>query len=103
MEYISQGERAVLFEEEVGPVKPVPGLPAAIDAHTTAVWIRHALSGETPIPHPLVNQIACCLYVCGYTEDMNQAKAIAAVEAGSLAPVGRRRASNARPSGAAPR
>jgi anthranilate phosphoribosyltransferase len=103
MEHFSPGERAVLFEEEAGPVKPVPGLPPSIDAHTTAVWIRQALSGGTPIPHPLVNQIACCLYVCGYTEDMNQAKAIAAVEAGSLAPAGRRRASHARPSGAARR
>jgi hypothetical protein len=61
------------------------------------------MAGETPIPHPLVNQIACCLYVCGYTDDMNQAKAIAAVEAGSLAPVGRRRGAPARPAGAASR
>jgi anthranilate phosphoribosyltransferase len=103
MEYFDQGERAVLFEEEAGPVKPVPGLPAAIDAHATAAWIRHALAGETPIPHPLVNQIACCLFACGYTDDMNQAKAIAAVEAGSLGPVGRRRAGTRRPVGAATR
>jgi len=33
-----------------------------------------------------VNQLACCLYVSGYTDDMNQAKAIAAVEAGGLTP-----------------
>jgi len=38
------------------------------------------------VPHPLVNQLACCLYAAGYTEDMNQAKAIAAVEAGGLTP-----------------
>jgi hypothetical protein len=31
-----------------------------------------------------VNQIACCLYGAGYTADMNQAKAIAAVQTGSL-------------------
>ena len=103
MEFLDQGERIVLFEEEVGPVKPVSGLPAAIDAHTTAAWMRHALAGETPIPHPLVNQLACCLYACGYTDDMNQAKAIAAVEAGSLAHSGRRRAATARPQGTAPR
>jgi hypothetical protein len=48
--------------------------------------MRLALAGEAPIPHPLVNQLACCLYACGYTDDMNQAKAIAAVEAGSLVP-----------------
>jgi hypothetical protein len=44
------------------------------------------MAGHVPIPHPLVNQLACCLYASGYTEDMNQAKAIAAVEAGGLAP-----------------
>jgi len=103
IDYYCEGERMVLFEEEAGPVKPVPGLPAAIDAHATAAWIRQALAGETPIPHPLVNQIACCLYACGYTEDMNQAKAIAAVEAGSLGPAGRRRAGAARSVGVVPR
>jgi anthranilate phosphoribosyltransferase len=103
IDYYCEGERTVLFEEEAGAVKPVPGLPAAIDAHSTAVWIRQALAGETPIPHPLVNQVACCLYACGYTEDMNQAKAIAAVEAGSLAPGGRRRGGAVRQAGAVPR
>jgi anthranilate phosphoribosyltransferase len=90
IEWFDQGERMVLFEEEAGPVKPVAGLPASVDAHATAVWTRQALDGEAPIPHPLVNQLACCLYVCGYTEDMNQAKAIAAVETGSLGPARRR-------------
>jgi len=86
IEHFHQGVRQVLFEEEAGPVKPVAGLPAGIDAHATAEWMRLALAGEAPIPHPLVNQLACCLYACGYTDDMNQAKAIAAVEAGSLGP-----------------
>jgi anthranilate phosphoribosyltransferase len=91
IEYFDQGERRVLFDEEAGPVKAPAGAPAAIDAHSTAEWIRNALAGEVPIPHPLVNQLACCLYACGYTDDMNQAKAIAAVEAGSLGPLARRR------------
>jgi anthranilate phosphoribosyltransferase len=90
IEWFDQGERRVLFEEEAGPVKPVAGLPASVDAHATAAWTRQALEGVAPIPHPLVNQLACCLYVCGYTEDMNQAKAIAAVETGSLGPAARR-------------
>jgi anthranilate phosphoribosyltransferase len=86
IERFQQGAREILFEEEAGPVKAVAGLPAGIDAHATAEWMRLALAGEAPIPHPLVNQLACCLYACGYTDDMNQAKAIAAVEAGSLVP-----------------
>lgn len=91
MELVREGSRCVLFEEETHAVKPVAGLPPSIEAHATAAWIEQALSGEVPIPHPLVNQLACCLYACGYTDDMNQAKAIAAVEAGSLAPAGKRR------------
>ena len=86
IEHFRRGVRQTLFEEEAGPVRPVAGLPAGIDAHATAQWMRLALAGAAPIPHPLVNQLACCLYACGYTDDMNQAKAIAAVEAGSLAP-----------------
>lgn len=103
IEWFDQGERRVLFDEEAGPVRPVAGLPASIDAHSTAVWTRQALDGRAPIPHPLVNQLAACLYVCGYTEDMNQAKAIAAVETGSLGPAGRRRPQHNRPARAAPR
>lgn len=97
IELFDQGERHLLFEEEAGPVKTLAGLPAEIDTQATAAWMRMALSGETPIPHPLVNQLACCLYAVGYTDDMNQAKAIAAVEAGSLGPGGRRPAGGARP------
>jgi anthranilate phosphoribosyltransferase len=86
IEHFRRGARQTLFEEEAGPIRPVAGLPAGIDAHATAQWMRLALAGEAPIPHPLVNQLACCLYACGYTDDMNQAKAIAAMEAGSLVP-----------------
>jgi len=89
IEWFEHGERTVLFEEEAGPVKPIAALPASLDAHATAAWTQQALDGGAPIPHPLVNQLACCLYVSGYTEDMNQAKAIAAVETGSLGPAGR--------------
>ena len=103
IEWFDQGERWILFDEEAGPVKPVAGLPAAIDAHSTAAWTRQALDGGAPIPHPLVNQLASCLYVCGYTEDMNQAKAIAAVETGSLGPGGRRRPQHHRSARAVPR
>lgn len=80
------GEASVLFEEELTPAKQIPSQPASMDATVTAQWIRQALEGRVPVPHPLVNQLACCLYAAGYTEDMNQAKAIAAVESGGLTP-----------------
>jgi anthranilate phosphoribosyltransferase len=84
--FFRHGEASLLFEEESVPARGIPGQPSAIDAATTALWVREALAGRVPIPHPLVNQLACCLYASRYTDDMNQAKAIAAVEAGAFAP-----------------
>ncbi|HWQ39673.1 MAG TPA: DNA-binding protein YbiB [Burkholderiales bacterium] len=71
-----------LFEEETMPARRMANLVEVCDAATTARWIRQAISGRVPVPQPLVNQFACCLYLSGYAEEFNQAKAIAAVEAG---------------------
>ncbi len=89
--FYRHGEGTTLFEEEMATARSLPGEPASIEAAGTALWIRQALAGEVPVPHPLVNQLACCLHASGYTDDMNQAKAIAAVEAGSLIPSARGR------------
>lgn len=83
--YFNDGTSQVLFEAEANPPKGVPALPAGIDAVTTAAWIRRVLAGEVPVPLPLVNQLACSLFGAGYTSDLNQAKAIVAVETRSLA------------------
>jgi anthranilate phosphoribosyltransferase len=82
--HYDQGATQVLFEAELGPIRSLPGLPETIEPGPTAAWIRRVMAGELPLPHPLANQLACCLFACGYTQDMHQAKAIAAVEAGSL-------------------
>jgi len=86
IKYFRQGEASVLFEEEMLSARGVQSQPSGIDAGATAVLIRQAIAGQVPILHPLVNQLACCLYASGYTDDMNQAKAIAAVEAGGMTP-----------------
>lgn len=85
LEYIAAGEAALLFETEAGPVKGLSHPPDTTDVADSARWIRQALAGEVPVPMPIVNQVACCLYGSGYTDDMNQAKAIVAVETHSLA------------------
>ena len=87
LEFVTAEECRVLFDAETATLKHPATLPAAIDAHTVAAWIRRTMSGEVPLPLPLVNQIACCLYGAGYTDDINQAKAIVAIEAGGLAAV----------------
>lgn len=85
LEYFFQGAGEILFEAETHPIRTMPNLPKASSATATAGWIKQAMAGEIPIPLPLINQLACCLYGTGYAQDMNQAKAIAAVEAGGLA------------------
>jgi len=84
LEYFHDGDSARLFDAEAAPLKSLASQPPGTDAASTALWIRRAVSGEVSVPLPLVNQIACCLYGSGYVRDMNQAKAIAAVETGSL-------------------
>lgn len=78
LEYIGEGDARLLFENELGAVRGGPLVGA--DAASTAAWTRQALAGEAPIPLPIVNQVACCLFGAGYTDDMNQAKAVVAVE-----------------------
>lgn len=85
LEHVTAEGCRVLFDAEIVTLGHAVALPAAIDAQTVAAWTRRALAGEVALPLPLVNQIACCLYGAGYTDDMNQAKAIVAVETGSLA------------------
>ena len=94
IKFFRQGEGIVLFEEEMLSARGLLSQPSAIDAGATAGWVKQAMASQVPIPHPLVNQLACCLYASGYTDDMNQAKAIAAVEAGGLTPQVHGRASD---------
>jgi len=84
IELVRSGVPQMLFEAEVTPRCAHP-LPLAGDVRDTAHWINGVLEGRIPMPVPIANQLACCLYGTGYAQDINQAKAIAAVETGSLA------------------
>ena len=81
IEYLHDGAVDLLFDAEHESLKSLPHLPEECDARTTAEWMRGVLAGVHAIPPPLANQLACCLYACGYADDFNQAKAIVAVEA----------------------
>ncbi len=89
IEYFCEGAHETLFEAEPVPVVPsgprCSRLPGQADAKSTARWIRDALSGREPLPPPITNLLACCLYGAGYTDDFNQSKAIVAVRTHSLA------------------
>lgn len=76
------GTSTTLFEREPSPSRRPLGLPEAGDIVHTAAWIRQIASGARPAPPPIVNQVAACLYGSGYCEDLNEAKALAAIAAG---------------------
>lgn len=84
LDLVRDGSVLTLFEAEVTPRCAHP-LPAAQDLKGTARWVTGVLEGRIPMPVPMANQFACCLFGTGYAQDLNQAKAIAAVETGSLA------------------
>lgn len=81
LEYVNKGVSATLFEAERESLRALPNLPEGMDAASTAGWIRRVLDKQVPLPLPIANQLACCLYASGQAEDFNQAKAIVAVEA----------------------
>lgn len=84
LEYIQDGQADVLFEAEHESLRSLPNLPDAADAASTAKWIGRVLDKQIPLPKPIANQLACLLYASGYAENLNQAKAIVAVESTGL-------------------
>ncbi len=98
---VDEGGWQTLFQEEMESRTDVVSLSAQnslktfhtrwaahavpTDTRGLAAWTRQRLDAGMALPQPVVNQLACCLYGAGYAEDFNQAKAMAAVEAGSLA------------------
>lgn len=81
IEYLAEGETEVLFEAEHTAPEERTGTPQDIEARATAAHIRNILEGRAPLPMPIANQLACCLYATGLAADFNQAKALAAVQA----------------------
>ena len=61
IEMFDSGEASVCAEAEMGTIATLPRLPARIDAPATAAWIARALSGDEPVPDPLITQLSCCL------------------------------------------
>lgn len=87
IEHLHEGSCVTLFQAEHDSLKSLPHLPDACDAASTVEWLRQVLHGDIPVPPPLANQLACCLYASGYADDFNQAKAIVALEATGMATV----------------
>ena len=79
IEYWRDGCCEVLFEEEAMRAHETVRGPDLASAETTAMWMRQVCDGVVPLPAPLHSQFAACLYATGYCDDINQAKALAAI------------------------
>lgn len=77
MVLIRDGVSEVVYEAQ--PVLSPPGGLPALDARATGAWVRRVIADHLPLPLPLRNQLAVCLYAAGYTDDLNQARAITAL------------------------
>ena len=85
IEYFEDGLAHGLFDEEHAPLDAAAAAPEALEAKATAGYIRKVLEGSAPLPMPIANELACCLFGAGAAADLNQAKAVAALHLHSLA------------------
>ena len=70
-----QGERIYEAQSTSSTLDNLP----ALDARATGAWISGVMHDHLSLPLPIRNQLAACLYASGYTEDLNQARAITAI------------------------
>ena len=85
IEYFEDGLARGLFDEEHAPLDGTSAAPESLEAKATAAYIRKVLEGGAPLPLPIANELACCLFGAGAAEDLNQAKALAATRAHGFA------------------
>jgi anthranilate phosphoribosyltransferase len=74
---VQDGEVQQVYEAQTMAASPA-SLPA-VDARATGAWISKLMQNHLPLPLPIRNQLAVCLFAAGYTEDLNQARAITAI------------------------
>lgn len=60
IDWFHAGTRTVLVERDA-PTDALAEVPGARDAGATAAWIAAALSGEVPVPRPILVQVAECV------------------------------------------
>ena len=75
---VRDGRSEQVYESQSG-VSAAVTLPE-VDARATGAWIGRVMRDHLPLPLPIRNQLAVCLYAAGYTDDLNQARAITALD-----------------------
>ncbi len=72
IEYFHDGIGEEVMPQDEGDVE-IPQLADDFDAETTVRWTRQALDKKTPVPKPILKQLACCLYASGAVSTMQDA------------------------------
>ena len=65
MDAYLHGQHQRVQEAQAGPLAALPQLPTAIDAASTAFWIRSVLDGAQPVPAPIALQVEHILRMAG--------------------------------------
>jgi anthranilate phosphoribosyltransferase len=74
---VQDGQGQSVYEAQ--SASSVPANLPEMDARATGAWTDQVIRDHLPIPLPIRNQLAVCLFAAGYTEDLNQARAITAI------------------------
>ena len=77
MVLVQDGQGQPIYEAQ-STLSTLDNLPA-LDARATGAWISEVMHDHVSLPLPIRNQLAACLYAAGYTDDLNQARAITAI------------------------
>ena len=77
MVLVQDGQVQGMYEAQP-TLSTLANLPA-LNARATGAWISEIMHDHVSLPLPIRNQLAACLYAAGYTEDINQARAITAI------------------------
>lgn len=77
MVLVQDGQSHVVYEAQ--QTSSVQANLPEMDARATGAWTDRVIRDHLPIPLPIRNQLAVCLFAAGYTEDLNQARAITAI------------------------
>ncbi len=78
MMLVQDGQGQLVYEAQ-SIASVLANLPE-LDARATGAWIDQVMREHLSLPLPIRNQLAVCLYASGYTEDLNQARAITAID-----------------------
>ncbi len=78
MVLVQDGQGQRVYEAQT--TASVPANLPETDARATGAWIARVMRDHLPLPLPIRNQLAVCLYAAGYTDDLNQARAITALD-----------------------